>query len=195
MTIRHKIGVPTEIPELYSTNLRFESDRKLLSQGLSSTPNAAAGVTAVKQIRGFQHEVLTLVGTEIEIDEANDYGSVKLLDFPTSNIIILGAMVDLTCTVDGVVIADPEDIDWAIGTVALTSTDFSNAGEKNIVTEADVAALGVMEAATATAEANVSLAKGANDLFLNIQATIGTTATQSFAGQIDLFFIDLGAQA
>jgi hypothetical protein len=87
----------------------------------------------------------------------------------------------------------PEDIDWALGTVALTSTDFSNAGEKNVVTEADVAALGVMQKATATAEANVGLAQGSNALYLNIQATIGTTATQSFSGTIRLYYIDLGA--
>jgi hypothetical protein len=184
----HNQRVPSFIPSLF-----IGDDARLIEQGLAVTPNTAGNVNAVKQAKALQMEVLTLTAAEIEIDEANDYGSLKLVDFPSSNIIIVGAQVDLVCTVDGTVITDPEDIDWALGTVALTSTNFSNAGEKNVVTEADVAALGVMQKATATAEANVGLAQGSNALYLNIQATIGTTATQSFSGTIRLYFIDLGA--
>jgi hypothetical protein len=168
---------------------------QLVEQGLVPTPNAAGNVTGVKLARAIQIERLTLAATPIEIDESLDYASKKLIDLPTSNVIIIGAMADLVLTVDGTIITDPEDIDWALGSTALTSTDFSNAGEKNIITEADVAALGVMQKATATAEANVALAQGANAVYLNIQAAIGTTAIQTISGIVDLFYLDLGAQA
>jgi len=175
--------------------LNNKGDERELTQGLSSTPNTSGGVTRTKQFRGFQMEVLTLTNAEIEIPTANNYASLKLVDFPASNIIVLGAMADLICTVDGVIITDPEDIDWALGTAALASIDFSNAGEKNVITEADVAALGVMKKATATAEANVALAQGSNAIYLNVQATVGSDAIQTFNGTINLFYIDLGAQA
>lgn len=192
----HKIGVPTEIPELQSNNFYFESNARQLSQGLSSTPNAAGLVTGVKLSRPFQVERLTLAATPITIDEANDYGSVKLVDLPDSNILILGAIVDIVCTVDGTVITDPEDLDYAIGTVAITSTDFSNAGEDDITPEANVAAAGVMQLATNSTTVNKFLAKGAtNKAFLNIQAAIATTAIQTFAGTIDLIYVDLGSES
>ncbi|RLI60370.1 MAG: hypothetical protein DRO67_09175 [Candidatus Asgardarchaeum californiense] len=191
----HTSRVRTLLTTLFTRDLYLGADDRQLLQGLNSTPYAAANVTGVKLARGYQLERLTLAATAIEIDEANDYGSAKLTTLPVSNVIILGAMAELVLTVDGTVITDPEDIDWALGTTALTSTDFSNAGEKNIITEADVAALGVMNKATATAEANVALAKGANSVYLNIQATIATTAIQTISGTLDLFYIDLGAQA
>ena len=192
---QHKIGVPTEIPELHSVNLYFGSNARQLSQGLSSIPNAAGLVTGVKLSRPYQVEQLTLAATPIEIDEANDYGSVKLADLPTSNLVILGALVDIVCTVDGVVITDPEDLDYAIGTVALTSIDFSNAGEKNVCPEKNVAAAGVMQNVTTATEQNAVLTKGTNALYLNIQAAIATTAIQTFAGTITLFYVDLGAES
>jgi hypothetical protein len=192
---KHVIPVPCEIPQLQSDNLYLESAGRKISQGLSSTPNTAGGVTAEKLARGYQVERLTLTAAEIEIDEANDYGSLKLVDLPASNIIVAGVVVNLVCTVDGTVITDPEDIDYAVGTAALASTDFSNAGEKNLVGENDVAALGVMQAAVSDTEDSLFLAAGAKAVYLNIQATIGTTATQSFAGTVDLIYLDLGSES
>lgn len=191
---RNVIPADTELPGAWIKDLYLEAVRKV-RQGLSSTPNTSAGVTAEKLARGYQVERLTLSDVEIEIDEANDYGSVKLVDLPSSNVLILGAVVDLVCTVDGTVITDPEDIDYAIGTAALASVDFSNSGEKDIVDEADVAALGVMQAASGASQVNLFKAKGTNAVYLNIQATIATTATQSFAGTIDLIFVDLGSES
>lgn len=177
----------------YLPNLKV--DNALLSLGLDSTPNTAAGVTRVRQRRGYHMDKLTLAATPITIDEANDYGSVKLADLPTSNIVILGCLVDIVCTVDGTVITDPEDIDYAIGTVAITSIDFSNSGEKNVCPEKDVAAAGVMQNVTTATEQNAVLTKTTNALYLNIQAAIATTAIQTFAGSIDLFYVDLGAES
>lgn len=190
MAGEHEINMKTSIPYL-----RIDDDGALLRQGLASVPNAAAGVSADKQARAFRVEKLALADVEIEIDEANDYGSVKLVDLPDSNIVILGAIVDLVCTVDGVVITDPEDIDYAIGTVAITSVDFSNAGEDNLTPEADVAAAGVMQLASDTNTNNVFVGKGTNAVYLNIQSAIVTTATQSFSGSIDLIFVDLGSES
>jgi len=192
---KHVIPMPCEIPQLQSDNLYLESAGRKVSQGLSSTPNAAGGVTAEKLARGYQVERLTLTAAGIEIDEANDYASLKLVDLPSSNVLILGAIVNLVCTVDGTVITDPEDIDYAIGTAALASTDFSGSGEKDIVDEADVAAAGVMQAASGSTQVNLFKAKGTNAVYLNIQATIATTATQTFAGTIDLIYVDLGSQS
>jgi len=196
MSKGHIIKTRLFAPDLYTRDLYLESAERKISQGLSATPNTAGGVTAEKLARAYQVERLTLTAAAIEIDEANDYGSIKLVDLPDSNIVILGVIVDLVCTEDDVVITDPEDIDYAIGTVAITSTDFSNAGEDNLTPEADVAALGVMQHASDTNTNNVFLAKGAtNKVFLNIQATIATTATQTFAGTVDLIFVDLGSES
>lgn len=195
MSRGHIIKTRTFIPDLHTRDLYLESAERKISQGLSSTPNAAGGVTAEKLARAYQVERLTLAAAEIEIDEANDYGSLKLVDLPSSNVLILGAIVDLVCTVDGVVVTDPEDIDYAIGTAALASTDFSGSGEKDVCPEADVAALGVMQLATTATEANLFKAKGTNAVYLNIQATIATTATQTFNGTIDLVYVDLGSES
>lgn len=193
---QHKIPMTTEMNAALIKDLYLENGvDRLVRQGLSSTPNTASGITNTKKMRGFQMEEMTLTAVGVEIDEANDYASVKLCDLPTSNIIILGCLCDVTCTVDGTVITDPEDIDYAVGTVALTSTDFSNSGEQNILAEADVAALGVMQNVTTATELDVILTKTTNALYLNIQATIATTATQTFNGTITLFYVDLGAES
>lgn len=197
---KHLIDVPCAITELqsqelYAEDLYLEAADRLIRQGLSSTPNAAAGVAAQKLARGYQVERLTLTDVQVDIAAADDYGSVKLVDLPDSNVLILGAIMNCTAVADGTAITDVTTVDYAIGTAALASTDFSGSGEKDICPEKDVAASGVSQNATTGTEANNLVAKGTNAVYLNAQAAISADGWVQFTGTIDLIFVDLGAES
>ena len=186
----HKPGVRSIFSGLLADGSRID-------MGLAVTPNTAGGVTRSgdKRNRGFQYEILTLTDVVTSIDEADDYGSVKLLDLPSSNLILAGCIFDCTAEADGTGITDVTTVDYALGTVALTSTDFSNAGEKNVLPEKDVAALGVAQNIVTATEKNLFLAKATASIYLNAQATITTSGTVTWNGTVYLAYIDLGAES
>lgn len=170
-------------------------DGAVIDNGDSVTPNIAAGVSIDTRARPVRMARLTLTGVEVDIAAADDFGSVKLLDFPAGTVIVLGVNLDLVATADGAVITDVTAVDYAVGSVALTSTDFSNAGEDNLVAENDVAAAGVMNARTTAALAlPLTLDAGNNDVYLNVQAAVASgTGTVSFTGTVDVFYFDIGS--
>lgn len=145
-----------------------------------------------------------LDGAVISLAAANDYGSIQLCDLPNKNLLIAGALVDATVTVAGAAVNQGDAVDWALGTAALASTDFSNGGEANIIDEYNGTGAGATGAANAHSFDNSSPAlifldaAGTNDIFLNAQTAVTTgTGTLTFgAGSfVDLFYFDLGEPA
>lgn len=163
--------------------------------GVSQEAGATRIQHLVSPLRRERHilesEVLTIL-------EANDYGSIKLATLPSSNVLIVGAVVDIDGVGDGETggVEDITAVDVAIGTVATTSTDFSNAGEDNIVPKIDCAAEGVTEGATDGTTVNlfVDATAGTSSIYLNAAVVGGITADGSvtFSGWIDLLYIDIG---
>lgn len=174
---------------------RFIADDARLDNGADVTPNTAAGVAMDSRMRPVRMARLTLTDVEVSIAAASDFGSVKLIDFPATTVVVLGINLDLVATADGSVITDVTTVDYAVGTAALASTDFSGAGEDNLVAENDVASGGVMNARTTAAlSLPLTLDAGNNDVYLNVQAAVTAgTGTVSFTGTVDIFYFDIGA--
>lgn len=169
-------------------------DGAIIDNGESVTPNTAAGVSLETRVRPMRMALLTLTSVPVSIAAAQDFGSVKLLDFPANSIMIMGVNVNLVASPDAVV-TDVTTIDYAIGTAALASTDFSNAGEDNLVAENDVAAQGVMNVrSTAALSLPLVFDAGNNDIYLNVQAAVASgTGVPTFSGTVEVFYIDLGS--
>lgn len=171
-----------------------------ISEG--SLPVAANSLPMSHFLVPLQKTRFKLDGAVLSILAANDYGSLQLCDLPNSNLVIAGALVDASYVVSGFATDQGDSIDWALGTVAITSTDFSNNGEADIVDEFDGTGGTSTGAAAASSVANSSpaqvfVAAGAsNDIFLNAQGAVTTgTGTITFAAgsYVDLFYHDLGA--
>ena len=168
-------------------------DGALHDNGDAVTPNTAAGVTRTSLARPPRVERMTLTDVEVDIAEADDFGSVKLCDLPAGTCAVLGLNADLVVTGDAV-ITDVTAIDYAFGSVAISSTDFSNAGEDDLTAEGNVAAMGVINARTTAAlSPPIYYDAGSNAVYLNLQATIATDATVTVSGTVDLIYVDLGS--
>lgn len=131
---------------------------------------------------------------DVAIPQANPYGNVKLGDLPATNVIILGAIIDIAVT--GSNLTPDADLSLALGTVATASADFSNAGEDNLI-EGVAPSSGDVKSASGTdgGISNVLVPAGTAGLYLNIGAnpapTGGGTATVTTGGTIRVFYIDL----
>jgi hypothetical protein len=160
---------------------------------------AGAGTTSIAYDLGLIRKArLTLTAERLTILEANDYGSIELVTFPNKHILLLGVVMDLTATGDGETggVETITDVDVAIGSVATTSTDFSNAGEKAYMAKVDVQAAGVTEGASTSSEAPVLITAGAaNKLILNASCSITADGYVDLTGWIDVFYIDQGKAA
>lgn len=164
----------------------------LQDNGPAVVANTAGGVAIESRLRPVRVARLTLTDVAVAILAANDYGSVKLCDLPAGTTAIFGVDLDLVVT-GSAVITDVTVLDYAVGTVALTSIDFSNAGEDNLVAEGDVAALGVIDARTTAAlTPPIYIDKGTNAIYLNLQAAIGTNTTVTVDGTVDILYMEIG---
>ena len=162
---------------------------------VGANPTVETGVTISEQkAPQLKRLTLALEDFEVAIDADDDYGSALVATFPNRNVLVAAAIADLDVVVAGG-IATAAAIDAALGTVALTSTDFSNAGEDDLTLEAD----GVGATASGTLDLvptevpNFIAAAADNEIHLNVQATIETDGTATFTGTIDVYYYDLDA--
>lgn len=148
---------------------------------------------------------LTLSGATLTVLEANDYGSLKLLDLPDRNVMILGVEVDLVLTkqgnTNGIVAAT--DLDVGVGSAAASNTTLSGAmidvlEKADIDTDALAVDYEAVMVGQSTAKPPVCLADSASlALYLNAVAVAGITADSSLSvsGTVDIFYLDLGNKA
>lgn len=168
------------------TNATIEGDAVDLGISLTAATDVAVTSTVLRPTR---KALLTVTDLVVSLEAANDYGSAAVATITGGNICILGAVIDLDGTADGAVLTDVTTVDAALGTVAITSTDFSNSGEQNIVAEADVASMGVYEASGGGA----TYLAASGSIYLNNQAAIGAgTGTVTWNGTIEVTYVDLG---
>jgi hypothetical protein len=171
-------------------------DNTLISNGQRTSPTAS--ITVAEKGSVIHRSVLSLAAKSVSVLAANDYGSTKLVDLPNTNILIVGCIVDLTATLTGgCLTAGAATVDVAIGTVATTTTAFSNAGEKNLCPKIDMSAGGVAQGANTASETNVLIAAGAsNAIYLNVGEVISPPdGTVVFSGLITILYVDLGVHA
>lgn len=169
-----------------------------ITTGASVTPGS--GIALDSKALPIKRATLTLSAEAVNIASANDYGSVKLVDLPVKFLLIKAVDLDLDVTVSGFATDQASTLDMAVGTVALSSTDFSNTGEQDLVDE--YGAVGAMATGTANGHsfsnanpADFYIADGATyDIYLNVQGAVTSgTGIATFTGTVDIFYIDLEA--
>lgn len=184
-----KISQPTLIP-----NLQDRLSLRITEPG--------AGVAVVDDAVIPRRARLTLTNAVLTITAALDYGSLKLVDLPNRNLMLLGVEVDLTLVkqgnTNGLVAAT--DLDLGIGTAAASATTLASA-MINVIEkiDQDTDALSVtMQRHSndqSTATFPLRIADDANAaLFLNAVAIAGITAdsTLTISGTVDITYVDLG---
>lgn len=143
----------------------------------------------------LRREKLTLTNFTVDVLAANDYGSSKLFTFPANNILFLFALLDLTALVAGFATNTVATVDLALGTVATTSTDFSNAGEDDITLKIDgvgAAATGTIKGVSDSTLVNQFIAAGTNAVYANVSDPVTTgTGTLTLNGVIEITYLDL----
>lgn len=177
---------------------------RILTDGIT-VPLARPGVASISlrdNLLTVRRARLVLTATPIAVTAALDYGSVKLLDLPDRNIMLLGMEVDLDVVkqgnTNGIVAAT--DLSMAVGTAAASSTTLSSTMVDVIeavalTTDALTVAFERHSNDQLTATFPRRLADGpTNALFLNLSATTLITADSSVAvtGTVDIFYADLG---
>jgi hypothetical protein len=158
-------------------------------------PTVGTGITSANQPLMIRRERITLASYLAAITAALDYSSHELLTFANSNVIILGTVVNVVGVPDGVGVTTIANVDIAVGSVATTSTDFSGAGEDDMVEKIDLTAGGVGQGDSLDNATPALLWVGAgasNKVFLNQAVTIGADGSVTYTGYIDVFYADLG---
>lgn len=167
------------------------------------TRAAGAGVAIAMDVPVVPRKArIDLTNALVTLTAANDYGSLKLVDLPDRNILILNA--EFTGTVLwGGDFADNDDPVIGIGTTAasaspvastmvnvIAATTFTNI----VVATANDIALTFVGATGSITGLLVADAAG-NALYLNVSAPdtqLATDGTATFNGYVDLVYLDLG---
>jgi hypothetical protein len=99
---------------------------------------------------------------------------------------------------DGTGVDTIENVDIAVGSVVTASTDFSGAGEDDMVEKIDLTAGGVGQGDSLDNGTPALLWVGAaadNEFYLNVAVAISADGSVTFTGYIDVFWLDLGVAA
>jgi hypothetical protein len=192
-------------------NLRVSGPNgdSLLRPGLGVT--GGTGTSIERNARVMCHERVNLaLVSALAITNAQKYNSFLALTFPNTNILLLGARLQLAIaisTTSGGTANVGTDFHFALGTVATASAAFSNAGEKAYLDSKT--ASGAAQALTLNANTvdNASpavsfiAAGAANKIYLNVgtAATVDSSHAQTLAfgagSMLDVFYYDLDAGA
>lgn len=192
-------GAEVIAPDDYNTMLDL-LDSNLPGSSIVAATYATLDATVAGTSSGniqIQKLRLTLTAAVVSATNANKYGSLLLLTWPNSNIKLVRARMNLVGTKDGTQIATGDQPTVALGSAAASNTTLSSTmiDTTDILTLATGLTPAAQKNGNAT-QADRNIAAGAtNRIYLNIGATGNTgggTGNVSFAGTIDLYFIDLG---
>jgi hypothetical protein len=172
----------------------------VVEEAAAVTPNTAGLVALTEQAQPIKRAILTLTAAELEMISTENYGDLLLATFANTNILILGAVVDLAVTMAGFATDVLTSLDIAIGTVPTASTDFSNASEDDLCQKID----GVGAGATGTVKGAVAAAIGVvaktaaadNKVYLNGSSPVTTgTAVATVTGTVEILYVERGVAA
>jgi len=179
--------------------------RDLIAKGPGTSGGGAVtagtGVSAtIDQLRMPRFLRLTLASFAIAIAEADDFGGTKLLDLPDSNLLLLGAEINLELTKGGEVggLVAATDITVGVGTAVASNSTLSSTMVDIFtgvaLTATDLTpALAIHSQEDATVAYPHEIADGAaSALYLNLAAAITADDVLTADGTIDLYFVDIG---
>ncbi len=178
-----------------------------LSSDIGSSPLSSAYASVQENGHGpFQRTIITLASLPISMtDEAGvvAYGSAKVYDMPAGNILILGAVQDLTVVKSGAGINADFDGDVGLGTTAAGNNNALATTEQNIIpttpTPQAVAGATTADGINAAAIAPLDGTATAVDVYLNFliddgdqDITGGGASSLLISGTITITWVNLG---
>lgn len=144
----------------------------------------------------FRKDVIRVVSPlSISVLAANDFGSVKIVDLPPTNLQFFGAQVDLVIQGTGGVAGSLGSVDLALGQVATASVDFTNVGEDNVIVAVSATAGGLVKGGGFIAGFSLFAAQGVSpEIFLNagINPGVADGTIEVVSGTITLVYFDVG---
>ncbi len=161
---------------------------------------AGTGVTIENKELQVKRARLTLSGAVITVTQALDYGSLKIVDLPDTNLMLLGMELDLVVTkqgnTNGIVAAS--DLDMAVGTAPASNATLSGT-MLDVIEKADLDtdALAVDFNAHSNDQATALFPRKIGDnassaLYLNLAVAITADSSVTVDGTIDIYYVDVG---
>jgi len=152
------------------------------------------------RVRAPRRIVLNITAGVLAVADADDFGSLEMLELPTNPIALLSCNADLVLTKDGVGYLAATDLSVAIGTEAATAADLTTTPEEsNVVDPVSLTASALAPDFEAHSASNASpapliLPAGAKSLFLNASGSTETSedASLTVSGTVELIWVDLG---
>jgi len=140
---------------------------------------------------------LTLTNALITVTNANKYGSLEILDWPNTNLVVLSARMNLTVVKDNVGILAADTPHIAVGSAAASNTTLATTMIDTIeqVTVAGTLSAAAQKNGPHTAGNRYIAAGASNKLYLNAGTTGnsgGVDGSLTVSGTIDIFIIDTG---
>lgn len=169
----------------------------------SPTRDPGAGVTVSMDVPVTVRRCrVQLVDAVVSCSAANDYGSLKLVDLPDRNVLVLQAELVGTVVFSGD-FATNDDPSIGVGTAAASNSTLATTMQ-NVIAKTDFTNI-TKDAANAIAAsflgatgdaANLLIADGAsNALYLNVGGNgdiLADVGTATFNGTLDVWYVDLG---
>lgn len=128
----------------------------------------------------------------IPVLASNDFGSAQVLSFPLTNLRLIGAQIDIVVQGLGGLAGNLDNVDFALGQVATTSTNFTNAGEDNIISSVASTAGGEVKGG---GFGSVDAVQGVDpQIFLNVGVSPGVAdgTIEVVSGTVTLAYFDVG---
>lgn len=157
------------------------------------------GVTITSDdLRPIRRTVVNVVDLVLDFANATDSGTVKVMDLPNTNILIMGSAVNLVGTKGGTTngLETNTDINLALGTTATADATLSST-DANLIASTAITANNIDATWQAGGSVNVAVAAGAsNGIHINLgTGNLSADDTITFNGTVTLFWVDLGTYA
>lgn len=165
-----------------------------------SLPNFVGGtgvVATTNAPRSLQRLRLTVTAAVISLTDALKYGSLSILTWPNTNLMIVNAREDLVVVKDGVGATAASTPAIAVGSAAASVSTLTGAmiDTVDLVTLAGTLSAAAQKNGSAVSTLRRIAAGASNQLFLNASnagSSSGATGTLTVSGTIDVDFFDLG---
>lgn len=166
------------------------------SGGAIDVSNVSEATLTFDRLRFVRTARITLAALNIDVTAADDFGGSKICDLPDSNILILGAEVNLSLDKDGTGIVAATDMTVGIGTAVASNSTLSGA-MIDVLTDALTDDVDPAVFAQHTHDLSTPALVFVDDaaaaaLFLNIAATLTVDGSILATGTIDIYYIDTG---
>jgi len=173
-------------------------DNNLTPTGAVSTFTAGTGVAITSNVGGPGTTLrLTLTNALVTVTNANNYGSLKILTWPNTNLAVLSARFNLTCVKDGTGLLATDTPHVAVGSAAASNKTLATTMVDTVeqVTLAGTLSAAAQQNGPHTAGNRYIAAGASNYLYLNAGVSAnggGVDGTLTVSGTVDIFFDDYG---